>query len=139
MRVRTPFRCSPHPCEYEIAFVSDVEGDLDYFNRWVAGSRCVAYTGSDEAALTLTHARAYFVYRGDVPDHGCGSERLLRLLVPLDTGQCCCGCSGMPPLPEVVLLALHLEQLLRLGLAQLLDLEQQLLCEDLAFIAHELA
>ena len=45
----------------------------------------------------------------------------------------------MPPLPEVVLLALHLEQLLRLGLAQLLDLEQQLLCEDLAFIAHELA
>jgi len=83
MRVRTPFRCSPHPCEYEIAFVSDVEGDLDYFNRWVAGSRCVAYTGSDEAALTLTHARAYFVYGGDVPDHGCGSERLLRLLVGL--------------------------------------------------------
>ena len=65
MRVRTPFRCSPHPCEYEIAFVSDVEGDLDYFNRWVAGSRCVAYTGSDEAALTLTHARAYFVYGGE--------------------------------------------------------------------------
>ena len=83
MRVRTPFRCSPHPCEYEIAFVSDVEGDLDYFNRWVAGSRCVAYTGSDEAALTLTHARAYFVYGGDVPDHGRGSEQLLRLLVGL--------------------------------------------------------
>ena len=61
----------------------DVEGDLDYFNRWVAGSRCVAYTGSDEAALTLTHARAYFVYGGDVPDHGRGSEQLLRLLVGL--------------------------------------------------------
>ena len=44
------------------------------------------------------------------------------------------------PLPQVVLLALHLEQLLHLGLTQPLDVLQLALCEDLvAFIAHESA
>ena len=36
------------PADYELAYLTDVEGNLGYFERWVEASRCVAYTGERE-------------------------------------------------------------------------------------------
>jgi len=83
LRDLSSFPCLQRTAEYEVAFLTDVEGNIGYFERWVQMSRILAYTGPDRKALTLTHPRAYFVYGGDVADRGDGGERLLRLLVGL--------------------------------------------------------
>jgi hypothetical protein len=77
------FPCFQRTADYEVAFLTDVEGNIASFDRWLQISRVLAYTGPDRKALTLTHPKAYFVYGGDVTDRGGGSERLLRLLVGL--------------------------------------------------------
>ena len=74
----------PHSSPFEIAYVTDIEGDLDYFNRWLPKSRVLRYSRSDgELELEFTQTNAYFVYGGDVVDRGEGSVRLLKLLVAL--------------------------------------------------------
>ena len=66
----------------EIGYVTDIEGNLDYFDRWVERSRVLRYKpGTTE--LELTHDRAYFVFGGDVQDRCGGSLRLTRRLVEL--------------------------------------------------------
>mmetsp|Transcript_5783 Transcript_5783/g.14198 ORF Transcript_5783/g.14198 Transcript_5783/m.14198 type:complete len:101 (+) Transcript_5783:278-580(+) len=66
----------------EIGYVTDVEGNLDYFNRWVAQSRVLRYD-ADGKRLEFVHDGAYFVYGGDAVDRGNGGERFVRLLVDL--------------------------------------------------------
>jgi hypothetical protein len=66
---------------FECDFLTDVEGDLVYFNRWVDQSTIV-HRGPD-GVLELTHPGAHFVYGGDAIDRGEGSVRLLRSLVQL--------------------------------------------------------
>jgi len=63
----------------EIAYVTDVEGNLEYFKRWVSMSRVLRY--DRKGALDFTHNNAYFVYGGDVPDKGNGDIRFARQLV----------------------------------------------------------
>ena len=66
----------------EIAYCSDVEGNLRYFDRWLeTAARVVRYDASGN--LELAHDDAYFVYGGDVVDKGPGDIRLCRLLVGL--------------------------------------------------------
>lgn len=65
----------------EIAFVTDVEGDIQYFNRWVRESSVLRY--GPGGGLELTHAGARFVYGGDTIDRGDGDIRLLQLLADL--------------------------------------------------------
>ena len=77
----TPFLSAAHPVEIEIGFVTDIEGDLTYFNRWVAESRVLRY--GPDGNLDFVHSNARFVYGGDCIDRGDGDVRLLRLLVAL--------------------------------------------------------
>ncbi|KAL1503822.1 hypothetical protein AB1Y20_012289 [Prymnesium parvum] len=67
----------------EVAYLTDVEGNLAYFDRWVLHSRVLRYAPSSPTRLELTHANAHFVYGGDVVDRGDGNRRLLERLVRL--------------------------------------------------------
>ena len=68
--------------DVEVGFVTDVEGNLGYFDRWVTHSGVLRYIpGTDE--LELTHERAYFVFGGDIMDRFDGSLRLARRIVSL--------------------------------------------------------
>ena len=70
-----------HPSVVEVGYLTDVEGNLGYFDRWVAQSEVLRYNASSE--LELTHPHAYFVYGGDAVDRGDGGCRLLQRLVAL--------------------------------------------------------
>ena len=70
-----------HPSVVEVGYLTDVEGNLGYFDRWVAQSEVLRYNASGE--LELTHPHAYFVYGGDAVDRGDGGCRLLQRLVAL--------------------------------------------------------
>ena len=70
------------PLPVEVAYCTDVEGNLDYFHRWLeTAGRIVRYDSS--GSLELAHEGAHFVYGGDVVDNGPGDIRLCRLLVGL--------------------------------------------------------
>ena len=70
-----------HPSAVEVGYLTDVEGNLGYFDRWVAQSEVLRYNVAGE--LELTHPHAYFVYGGDAVDRGDGGCRLLQRLVAL--------------------------------------------------------
>ena len=70
-----------HPSLVEVGYLTDVEGNLGYFDRWVAESEVLRYDAAGE--LELTHPHAYFVYGGDAVDRGDGGIRLLQRLVAL--------------------------------------------------------
>ena len=76
--VTTPTLMMP---ECEVGYLTDVEGNLGYFDRWVAQSGVLRYNEAGE--LELTHPNAYFVYGGDAADRGDGGCRLLQRLVAL--------------------------------------------------------
>lgn len=69
--------------QVEIAYVTDLEGNLDYFDRWVQQSRVLRYKVDVPDELELVHDRAYFVYGGDAVDRGEGNRRLVDRLVRL--------------------------------------------------------
>lgn len=69
------------PPSIEIGYVTDVEGNLEYFDRWVARSGVLKYTQPN--TLDLTHDNAYFVFGGDAMDRGDGGLRFTRRLVEL--------------------------------------------------------
>ena len=64
-----------------VGYLTDVEGNLGYFDRWVAQSEVLRYNVAGE--LELTHPHAYFVYGGDAVDRGDGGCRLLQRLIAL--------------------------------------------------------
>eukprot|EP00736_Rhodelphis_marinus_P008717 Rmarinus@m.29660 len=68
----------------EVSFVTDVEGNLDYFNRYVLRSSVLYYdVGRDgELRLRLRHNK-YFVFGGDAVDKGPGDIRFVKLLINL--------------------------------------------------------
>lgn len=65
----------------KVGFVTDVEGNLDYFERYIALSGVLRGKCS-EGGLELVDD-AYFIYGGDVVDKGSGDIRLCRLLAEL--------------------------------------------------------
>jgi hypothetical protein len=65
---------------FRLSYVTDVEGNLDYFHAFVKLSEYLDYDG--EGALKLAD-RSFFVFGGDIVDKGLGDERLCRQLVAL--------------------------------------------------------
>lgn len=64
---------SPPRFPVEIGYVTDVEGNLNYFDRWVERSEVLRYTSPGR--LELTHPGAHFVFGGDAMDRGDGGLR----------------------------------------------------------------
>lgn len=63
-----------------VSFVTDVEGNLDYWNRWIDISQSVYRQGSKELELRDNH---WLVYGGDIWDRGPGDLRVVSELVGL--------------------------------------------------------
>eukprot|EP01130_Rhizamoeba_saxonica_P000656 TRINITY_DN10602_c0_g1_i1.p1 TRINITY_DN10602_c0_g1~~TRINITY_DN10602_c0_g1_i1.p1 ORF type:complete len:744 (-),score=128.14 TRINITY_DN10602_c0_g1_i1:24-2255(-) len=64
-----------------IGYISDVEGNLDYFMKYVAISKVLDYDQSQNQLLLRNDC--YFVFGGDAVDKGPGDIRFVRLLVDL--------------------------------------------------------
>ena len=64
----------------KIGYVTDVEGNLEYFRRYVATSQVLTENAAGELSLCDD---SYFVYGGDVIDKGPGDVRLCRRLAAL--------------------------------------------------------
>jgi hypothetical protein len=65
---------------FRLSYVTDVEGNLDYFHAFVKLSEYLDYDG--EGVLKLAD-QSFFVFGGDIVDKGLGDERLCRQLVAL--------------------------------------------------------
>jgi Calcineurin-like phosphoesterase len=79
---------------FRLGYVTDVEGNLDYFVRYVEQSRVLKIQHYDQQSLRLDLCQhqdqdqgqdedCYFVYGGDAVDKGPGDIRLVRALVDL--------------------------------------------------------
>ncbi|KAJ1455022.1 hypothetical protein M885DRAFT_520954 [Pelagophyceae sp. CCMP2097] len=68
------------PMEARIGYVTDVEGNVDYFRRYVHQSEVLCFEGDD---LAFVSDEDHFVFGGDAVDKGAGDVRLCRLLVKL--------------------------------------------------------
>lgn len=71
----------PLAAAMKIGYVTDVEGNLEYFRRYLAKSQVLTESAAGE--LSLVDDTCYFVYGGDVIDKGPGDVRLCRRLVAL--------------------------------------------------------
>eukprot|EP00438_Fugacium_kawagutii_P011859 Skav236801 [mRNA] locus=scaffold1361:616717:617730:- [translate_table: standard] len=65
----------------DIGYITDIEGDIDTFNRYVDSNGSVLRR--ENGVLTLKDADAAFVFGGDIFDRGPGDLRLVRELVEL--------------------------------------------------------
>lgn len=66
-----------------VSFVTDLEGDLSHFRRFVRASRVVAFRDAAESVLTFRTGpgeEGFFVHGGDLFDRGPGDVRLSRML-----------------------------------------------------------
>jgi Calcineurin-like phosphoesterase len=70
---------------FRLGYVTDVEGNLDYFLSYVAQSKVLKleHYSNQSLRLELKHPDAYFVFGGDSVDKGPGDIRLVRALVDL--------------------------------------------------------
>ena len=68
-----------------ISYVTDVEGNLSYFERWVALSPALSFsTSSGSSSRSLVLAAGYgVVFGGDLFDKGPGDMRVAKLLCDL--------------------------------------------------------
>ena len=65
-----------------IAYMTDVEGSWQFWNRYIGMSRVLSRDSGPSGALRLEDG-AYFVYGGDVTDRGPGDIRVQRELIEL--------------------------------------------------------
>lgn len=71
---------------FRLGYVTDVEGNLDYFLRFVEESKVLDVEKGDlwSTSVTLSlRENCYFVYGGDAVDKGPGDIRMVRALVDL--------------------------------------------------------
>ncbi|KAG7354331.1 calcineurin-like phosphoesterase [Nitzschia inconspicua] len=70
---------------FRLGYVTDVEGNIDYFVRYVERSKVLTIRKYDNKLLVLdfNDDTTYFVYGGDAVDKGPGDIRLVRSLVDL--------------------------------------------------------
>ncbi|KDO31584.1 hypothetical protein SPRG_03513 [Saprolegnia parasitica CBS 223.65] len=66
----------------KLCYCTDVEGNIEYFNRYVALSEGVYYDGDGHLELRPGYI---FVFGGDAGDKGLGTLRLYRLLIDIKT------------------------------------------------------
>lgn len=77
------------PSSFHLGYVTDVEGNLEYFLKFVEECRVLKANVSFEndkihsLELSLVDESCYFVYGGDAVDKGPGDIRLVRALVAL--------------------------------------------------------
>ena len=63
-------------------YLTDVEGNFEYFEDYVAISKVLEWEDQSKTALRLKD-NALFVFGGDSQDKGCGDIRFTTLMVAL--------------------------------------------------------
>jgi hypothetical protein len=74
------------PPSFRLGYVTDVEGNLDYFLRFVEESKVLDLEEGDTSSASFKlslREHCYFVYGGDAVDKGPGDIRMVRALVDL--------------------------------------------------------
>ena len=71
------------PPPVRIGYVTDVEGNLDYFRRYVRASGVLRFDDDAETVLSFADDGCRFVFGGDAVDKGDGDVRLCRMLADL--------------------------------------------------------
>jgi hypothetical protein len=75
---------SPAPIT-KCSFCSDVEGNLDHFERYIQHSTVLTWTDHDRKCLEFQDDDTMFVYGGDSQDKGIGDIRFVKMLLDLKT------------------------------------------------------
>eukprot|EP00927_Polykrikos_kofoidii_P003908 TRINITY_DN11567_c0_g1_i1.p1 TRINITY_DN11567_c0_g1~~TRINITY_DN11567_c0_g1_i1.p1 ORF type:complete len:702 (-),score=136.39 TRINITY_DN11567_c0_g1_i1:123-2228(-) len=70
------------PIDALLEFITDVEGNWEYFHGLIARSRVLSWCDEDPALLTIADG-GYLVFGGDACDKGPGDIRITRALVLL--------------------------------------------------------
>ena len=79
---------------HSVSYITDVEGNIEYFRSFVKRSRVLQFNSADRkqddssnsgvsASLSFCGPNMYFVFGGDLFDKGPGDIRLARMLVGL--------------------------------------------------------
>lgn len=63
------------------AYLTDVEGNLDYFHKYVRLSKVIAWVDSKKNRLKFKQDNSMFVFGGDAQDRGIGDIRFTNLLL----------------------------------------------------------
>ena len=63
------------------AYLTDVEGNLDYFHKYVRLSKVIAWVDSKKNRLKFKQDNSMFVFGGDAQDRGIGDIRFMNLLL----------------------------------------------------------
>lgn len=63
------------------AYLTDVEGNLDYFHKYVRLSKVIAWVDSKKNRLKFKQDNSMFVFGGDAQDRGIGDIRFINLLL----------------------------------------------------------
>jgi hypothetical protein len=63
------------------AYLTDVEGNLDYFHKYVRLSKVIAWVDSKKNRLRFKLDNSMFVFGGDAQDRGIGDIRFINLLL----------------------------------------------------------
>ena len=83
--MRATYRVSaPTPKRYNVsAYLTDVESNLEYFERYVEISQILGWADQKKSKLKFKRDDAVFVYGGDTQDKGIGDIRFVKLLLAL--------------------------------------------------------
>jgi hypothetical protein len=63
------------------AYLTDVEGNLDYFHKYVGISKVIAWVDSNKNRLKFKQDNSMFVFGGDTQDRGIGDIRFVNILL----------------------------------------------------------
>ena len=81
-----PMSATAEPCSFRLGYITDVEGNLDYFLRFASESNVLDVVEGDASSKAVRldlRGNCYFVYGGDAVDKGPGDIRMVRALVDL--------------------------------------------------------
>ena len=65
------------------AYLTDVESNLEYFERYVAISKVLGWADSNKTRLKFKRNDAMFVFGGDSQDKGIADIRFVKLMLAL--------------------------------------------------------
>ena len=63
------------------AYLTDVEGNLDYFHKYVGISKVITWVDSNKNRLKFKQDNSMFVFGGDTQDRGIGDIRFVNILL----------------------------------------------------------
>ena len=63
------------------AYLTDVEGNLDYFHKYVGISKVITWVDSKKNRLKFKQDNSMFVFGGDTQDRGIGDIRFVNILL----------------------------------------------------------